>query len=274
MDMTHARNTALIRQHLHDLRRRGLSEGTTNNRRIKLTAFLSWVEPRLLLDVEHHDIQRFLDGRNLNARTRYQWVSHLHNFYRWAVLEGHTDTDPTVRIIRPKLPRLLPRPIADDDLERAIAVAPAQMKAWLILAAYAGLRCAEIAGLDVTDVLLADRLLLIRGKGAKERIVPMHPMVEAELRTRCIRRSGPVFVHEAGGRFKPEWISRRGSRFLRDLGLNETMHSLRHWFGSRTYAECRDIRVVQELMGHADPVTTAGYAAFSPTTARAAVVAI
>src|SRR5690606_18513249 len=120
---------------------------------------------------------------------------------------------------------------------------------------------------------LGDRLLLIRGKGGKERIVPMHPLVEAEMRTRCVKRSGPVFVHESGGRFKPEWISRRGSRYLSDLGINETLHSLRHWFGSRTYQECQDIRVVQELMGHANPVTTAGYTAFSPKVARRAVVA-
>lgn len=264
----------LLSLHLADLRRRGLSSGTTTARRIKVSALIGHHEPRSVLTLTHGEIQTFLDGRGLNVRTRYQWISHLHCFYEWAVLEGHGDDDPTTRIIRPKLPRLLPRPINDDDLDRAIALAPSTMKAWLVLAAYAGLRCAELSRLDTTDVVFGDHVLLVRGKGTKERVVPMHPVVEEALRPHSSGRSRPVFVHDSGERYDPAWISRRVSRYLSELSIDATAHQLRHWFGSRTYKACRDIRVVQELMGHANPITTAGYAAWSPTTAREAVLKI
>lgn len=62
--------------------------------------------------------------------------------------------------------------------------------------------------------------------------------------------------------------------FLASLGIDATAHHLRHWFGTKTYEACRDLRVVQELMGHASPVTTAGYAAWSRVVAREAVEAL
>jgi len=69
-------------------------------------------------------------------------------------------------------------------------------------------------------------------------------------------------------------VSQHGSQFFESIGVDCTMHQLRHWFGTKTYRECQDLRTVQELMGHASPVTTAIYTAISPTRARAAVDAL
>ncbi len=105
--------------------------------------------------------------------------------------------------MRPKLPRHLPRPIGTDDLNRALLAADPRMRAWLTLAAYAGLRCVEIAGLRAEDVHL-DReppvLHLVKTKGAKERIVPLGPLVSAALRGYGLPLSGPVFTRDRGPR--------------------------------------------------------------------------
>lgn len=72
----------------------------------------------------------------------------------------------------------------------------------------------------------------------------------------------------------PLWIVWVVSGYFEGLGIEATAHQLRHWFGTRTYAACRDIRVVQELLGHQDPATTATYTAFSDGEAAAAVAAL
>lgn len=230
---------------------------------------------RGLETVTEDDVQQFLDMRRVGARTRYTWVSAIHCFYQWGVRHGGMDTDPTTDIVRPKLRKTLPRPISDDDLAFVLSVAPAEIRTWLTLAAYAGLRCAEIAGLQRDDVIGDAGLLRIVGKGGKERLVPMHPMVVDALADWPAPRSGGhLFRRPQGGPWPPALLSRRGSVFMHDVGVNATMHQLRHWFGTRTYQASKDLRVVQELLGHSSPTTTAIYTAFSDEDSRAAVNAL
>lgn len=265
------------------MRRRGLAPGTIKRRTSSLRSFARWLDVGVdfahqsadctLWEATSRHVDRFLDGRKLSPRTRYHWLSHLHCFYVWAIDESLTDVDPTARIIRPKMARLLPRPISDGDLTMALESAPRVMYAWLCLAALAGMRCAEIAALDVDDVMLNDDLLRVKGKGGKERIVPMHPQVRAALEPLLPRR-GAVFRRPRGGRFPAAMVSREGSLFLAGLGIEATMHQLRHYFGSQALRACRDLRVVQELLGHASPTTTAIYTAFSRAAAKEAVLAL
>ena len=189
--------------------------------------------------------------------------------------EDLAEVDPTARIVRPKQRRVLPRPIGDEDLELAIRTAPAQMRAILTLGAFAGLRVQEIAGLDRDDVLEAKGLIRVRrGKGAKERIVPLHPDVLAALRCLPMPRTGAIFVRPRGGRFTGNRLSVVVSAYLSEHGIDVTAHQLRHWFATETYSASHDIRVVQELLGHSDPSTTAGYIAYSHVDAAAAVAAL
>jgi integrase/recombinase XerC len=208
------------------------------------------------------------------SKTRYDWVSTLHGFYQCQLRAGQVTVDPTSEIIRPKLPRYLPRPISDADLTMALESAGTMMGAWLTLGAYAGLRCAEISKLQRHDVIDGEGLLLVHGKGNRDRLVPIHPQVTAALRLAGMPKAGHLFRRPRGGPFPPAMVSREGALFFDGLGIDATMHQLRHWFGSKTYQACRDIRVVQELMGHSDPKTTAVYTAFSQEGATAAVMAI
>lgn len=269
----------LIREFCTHQRRRHLAESTIELRARNLRSFERWLE-RPLVEATGEDVERFLDGRpgrtgsRLSARTRYCWVSHLHMFYEWAWRAGHVDVDPTLVVGRPELPKNLPRPIRDDDLAEAIAQAEPVMRAWLWLAAYGGLRCFEIAGLQRDDVFEGEGLVRVVGKRRRERIIPLHPLVWTALRSAGLPRTGHLFLREDGTPFPAARVSRRIAVYLDDLGIDATAHQLRHWFGSRTYQQCRDIRVVQELLGHSSPTTTAIYTAFSTSTMAKAVATL
>jgi integrase len=145
----------------------------------------------------------------------------------------------------------------------------------LVLAGWEGLRAMELAGLDRADVLdlAVPPVMLIRGKGGRERVVPLSPIVLAELDRYGLPRDGPVFPRRDGqpGTNSATRISNIVSTYLHEAGLPFTLHQCRHRFGTEMYRNSRDLRMVQEMMGHAGPTTTSGYVAFSPRTAWEAV---
>lgn len=247
-------------------RRRGLMQSTIETRRTRLGLFLRSVDDPFTVTPE--DVSSFIDSRHVEARTVYGWLSTLHVFYRWAIKAGHTTVDPTESIDRPRLRRLLPRPIATDDLSRAVAAAEPMMRAWLLLAALAGLRCREVAELrreDIVDTMEPSVLLVAHGKGDKPRAVPLHPDLWRALLVAGLPRAGRLWS-------VPAWkVSHAIRDHLHGLGIEASAHQLRHWFGTMIYAESQDLRVTQELLGHASITTTAGYVAWSQARAADAV---
>lgn len=253
-------------------RRRGFAKATINHRHGRLRLFIDWLDPVDVFDATSDDVERFIDSRQVSDRTRYSWLSTLHCFYRWAIQAGIADSDPTVSIDRPRLPRLLPRPIADDHLAAGLDAGCVTIRTWLTLGAWAGLRCMEVAGLERADLL--DSRIRVAGKGAKERLVPIHDNVRAALDDHGLPHRGPIFRRADGCRFSPWQVSHRVRNHFVDLDIEATMHQTRHWFGTQLYIATRDLRLVQEMMGHSSPSTTAGYAAFASDTADAAVAAL
>lgn len=255
-------NDELIRLFGRDQERRGLLRTTVAVRRMDLRAFAR-VLNRDLFTATRGDIESFLDTRSIGVRARYTWISHLHCFYEWAIDQELTAVDPTARIVRPKLRRGLPRPASSSELSNALKGAAPIHRCWILLASYQGLRCQEIGGLRREDVLEVEGLLrVVHGKGGHERLLPLHPEVFQALRSLPMPRHGWVFTAPMGGRYSPQYISCNFNRALRDLGVEATAHQLRHWFGSNLYAQTHDLRVVQEMMGHASPTTTSIYTAF------------
>jgi integrase/recombinase XerC len=237
----------------------------------RLRSFARSLDARSVLEATRQDVERYIDGRRgraeskaISSRTTYQILTTLHSFYLWAIMEELTTNDPTARIRRPKMRRTLPRPIRDDDLALALGQASPEMKAMLLLAAYAGLRCQEIAGLECQDVFdtAPPKLRIVQGKGGHERVVPLHPEVLDAL-TRVMPRAGPIFRRGWGNGYSPPRVSKEIGQYFAGLGIDATAHQLRHWFGTNVYAASHDIRLTQELMGHVSPNTTAGYVAWA-----------
>ena len=225
-------------------------------------------------DVTPDDLRDFLDGRGCEGRTRYHWIAMLHHFYEWSVRHNFCTEDPTLALDRPKLHGYRPRPICDGDLAYALEVSCKEMRAMLLCGALAGMRVGEIARLKRGDVIESRERLRLMGKGRKERVVPLHPALWEALRALPMPRSGPVFTRATGGPLTPQLVSRRISHFFHSIGIDATAHQLRHWFATSTYATSGDLLVVQNLLGHSSPTTTAVYTAWSRPAAEAAVGAL
>jgi integrase len=214
------------------------------------------------------------EGWRLSPQSHNTYVSHLSAFYDWCVAEGYLDESPCGKLVRPKMSRRLPRPMPEADLVRALASSTGRVRVWLTLAAFAGLRACEIAAMQRDWIVLGESpILVILGKGGRERVVPLAPQALEELRVFGLPRAGYVF----GRRDNPalpvraSTVSNMANEYLHSLGIRDTLHTLRHRFGSRFYQESLDLRLTQETMGHGSPVTTAGYAAYSPDAAAAVV---
>lgn len=213
---------------------------------------------------------RVLSPRSM--RVQLVWVR---GAYRWAIAEGRIEVDPTARLLPPKVPRLLPRPIPEDRLQVALDNADPRMRAILCLGAFAGLRIAEVASLTWPEVHLDvdEPVLRVMGKGRKERIVDAAPTVIEALLALPHRR-GPLIVRADGrpGFNTASHLSNVANRYLRSVGIPDTYHSLRHRFGTAV-VRAGGLRVGQEALGHASPVSTAGYASVLRGDMKAAILA-
>ena len=256
-------------------RARSMSQNTMRHRGAYLASLARWAHPRSLLDLASLDIEAFLDGRDLGPASRRTLLSYYSGFYSWAVREDLCTTNPAAAIDRPRPRRRLPRPAATGELADALAHADRLVRCWIVLAAYAGLRCQEIAGLRVEDVIVTEGTLrVVQGKGGRERLLPLHPSILGALQGLPLPKSGYIFEMARGGRYSPAYLSRCFNRALDELGVHATAHQLRHWFGTALYRQARDLRLTQEMLGHASPATTAIYTAFDVESARVQVSAL
>jgi integrase/recombinase XerC/integrase/recombinase XerD len=210
-----------------------------------------------------------------------QYVGHVRAFYSWAIRAGVLLQDPARWIPVPPATRRLPRPAPEAAVMTAVRTAPPRVRPWLVLAGWAGLRAKQIALLRRECVLdaLDPPLLLVAAdatKGRSERLVPLSAFTLAELAACGMPARGWVFLRRDGqaGPNRPLIISRLSNEHLAGCGLGVTLHQFRHWFGTQTYRSSLDIRVVQELLGHSSPAMAAKYAAFSRSSAAAAVAAL
>jgi site-specific recombinase XerD len=269
----------VIDQYALAARDRGHSPATVRRRTLTCRRFQAWLQttapggPKVLLEAEDIDVERWLGSLAVAPHSKGQYAGDLDAFYRWAVRWRHLEQNPLADLERPKRPKRKPRPVGSSDLEVAIAAAEdRRLKTILILCAFAGLRIHEVTGLDGTDIDRDRGVLVVRGKGDKERTVPMHPLVAGVLEG---HRHGPVIRSTIDGRaITADYAGKLVSRHMRRLGIRATAHKLRHYFGTETYRICSDLRVVQELLGHADPTTTAGYVAASEQRAHEAVAGL
>jgi integrase len=166
------------------------------------------------------------------------------------------DFNPTIGMAQPPQPRGVPHPVEDEVFFQLLGRARPPYRLWVVLGGYQGLRCLEIAGLD-REHITRDRLWVVRGKGGRPRIHDTDPMVWDEVRH---LPSGPVARTKDGQRATAKQISCNAYMyFRRELGLEVSMHQLRHWLGVNVQRRYRDIRVTQAVLGHASLSSTQIY---------------
>jgi integrase len=234
-----------------------------DKRDICLRALDAWLDDRSYFAASAEDFKTFLDTRSCGPNARYTWISHIHCFYAWAVDEKLTVSDPTAHMERPTIRREPPRPADGAELKTAMAKAEPLHRCWIMLGAFQGLRCQEIAGLRREHVLEAEGLLrVIYGSRGNGRLLPLHPETLETLLMLPMPPAGWIFRQPMGGKFSPTALSVAFNAALRELGVDATAHQLRHFFGSSLYSATGDLRVTQKMLGHVTPATTTTYLDF------------
>lgn len=199
------------------------------------------------------------------------WCTRLiRPYYAWLHRRGHRHDDPAALLVTPHLPPRLPRPIPEAHLTAAVSHASTtgtspRLLAWLLLAGWSGLRAGEIARLLVENIHTAPAGAVgwrVHGKGGRWREVPVPDWVWQAIAP-ILPTSGPAWRRERGvGHVTGKHVSKACNAHLRRVGFPgtlHTLHSLRHRVGTQVYLQTRDIRLVQQLLGHADPRTTSLY---------------
>jgi integrase/recombinase XerD len=216
------------------------------------------------------------DGKAYRSSSVVRALASVRGLHRFLLREGEASNDPASGVVRPKVPRLLPRPLSVADVE-AILAAPAEGdvagrrdRAILETLYGAGLRISELVGLDVDDVDLEEGSVRVTGKGDKQRLVPLGRFAVEAIQSYLSRsrpamsgvRTGPaLFLNQRGGR-----LTRQGAAgILKSAATRSgvrtrvTPHMLRHSFATHLLEGGADVRVVQELLGHASLATTQIY---------------
>lgn len=265
---------ALWAQHLT---RCNFSHTTIRSYRETLTTFGYWLADRhtVFPSATRSDIETWLDSRDLAASTRRLYVSRITAFYAWMLDEGLTESDPTRKLVKPKVGRYLPRPAPTDLVYQNLSAPDARTAAMVALGAYTGMRRFEIAKLRGEDIDLPRAVVTVRGKGQVDRRVPLNTTVTDALARYGVPSRGWVFPAPKGNR--PLSAQHTGRLIANALSTSEarvTAHRLRHWYGSELYRACKDLLVVQTLMGHATPATTVTYTKLSNDAGAAAVAAL
>lgn len=235
--------------------------------------------------ITSRDLITWLAARSWASETRKSYRSAIQSFYRWAAANGHLKNDPAAKLPTVRTQTPPPKPAPDDVLEHAVGHCTDRDRLIVLLAAYAGLRRAEIAALQWADVQ-GGLIRVVHGKGGRTRIVPLHPVLAGELAVEAARRrrgspgsgyryAGPdgsyVFPGRSGGPMTPGAAGKAASAAL---GPGWAAHALRHRFATRAYAGTRDLLAVQALLGHAKPETTKRYTDLADDSLLAAVRAV
>jgi integrase/recombinase XerD len=268
---------------------RGLSDHTVAAYRRDLRRYAAFLASRGVgrpQDVDPGVVRSFVasvsasthgpDGEAYKATSVARALSAVRSFHRFLLREGIVERDPTVEVVRPRLPRALPHPLGADEVERLLEApdpsTPIGLRDRAILEVLygAGLRVSELTGLDVDDLDLAGGSLRVLGKGGKEREVPIGRHARAALesyltRARPIlagpRTRGAVFLNTRGGRLTRQSCARLLAAHAAAAGVGRRVspHDLRHSFATHLLEGGADVRVVQELLGHASVATTQIY---------------
>jgi len=261
--------------------------------RLPLTDYLAWMRaagrPDSTLYQRSYQLRRFahetrsdpfdvtldmlvgyLGSHSWGKATQHAARSTLRGFYEWAHITGRMGSNPAARLPSVAPPAGKPRPASEDAIADGMRNADERVRLMLELAAGAGLRCCEVAKVSTDDLFedLEGWSLRVTGKGGRRRVVPLSRRLALALRA---LPHGYAFPGQDAGHLSAAYVSKLMSAAL-PTGV--TAHMLRHRFASRAYVGAgRDIRAVQELLGHASVATTQVYTKVPDGALRAGVEA-
>jgi integrase/recombinase XerD len=272
---------------------RGLSKNTLSAYRADLSKYRDFLDQNGLTELEVTraqlgDFLLWLNGQSLKAASSARILAAVRGYQKYLLLENLRTDDPSQQVKSPKLPKRLPKalkqaqvmsllsasgPEPDDETADPLRL---RNRAILELMYSSGCRVSEVAQLDL-DEMVQGGWVRIRGKGSKERLVPVGSFAQRAIDAYLVR-SRPLLAAKAGG--PALFLNQRGTRLSRQsiweiiqsageaCGLSVSPHSLRHSFATHLIEGGADVRVVQELLGHASVATTQIYTLVTIDTLR------
>jgi len=237
----------------------------------------------------------YLDGFGYSPATIARKIATLRSFYKWQHKRGTVAANPMLLIRTPKQAKRLPKAISVEQIDKLLSMPDnrdtlgARDRAILETLYSTGVRVSELVDLNRSDVDMDEQTMRVRGKGKKERIVPLgthalaavrHYMtlLEPDPRFNALRQASlidpnlPLFVNKSGSRLSSRSVRRKLDKYLTLSGLDPTIspHTLRHSFATHLLDNGADLRSVQELLGHQSLSTTQIYTHLSSMRMRQA----
>jgi len=262
----------------HELR---VADATAGTYSAEVRRFLRWLDEAGLgpEQVLAPDIEAYVGYRGgsegLSARTVSRIFSSLRSFFGYLRVSGHRPDDPTGDVERPKVGRHLPEVFDVSEVEKFLDSIDLESpygirdRTLFELIYSCGLRVSEAANLELSQIFIREGLLRVRGKGDKERLVPLGDEAERWLRTylseaRPLLLKGPsrtdrVFLNNRGEGLSRKGMWKRFRGIAERAAVSGKIHTLRHSFATHLLQGGADLRSVQELLGHADISTTQIY---------------
>jgi integrase/recombinase XerC len=268
---------------LHSLTERNASPNTVLAYTKDLRNFLAYVDgERDWKTIDHVRIRGFLSSlyeKGLSKTSVARNLAALRSLFKWLAREGVVEQNPAALVSTPRLPKKLPRvptieemnTVFEGPMPEDATCFPERERMMFELLYGCGIRNAELIGINLDDIRLTNEIVLIRGKGKKQRYVPFGDAVKAALAAYLPERqkllsarrktSRALLVNMRGGRLTTRSVGRIVKQIAVARGLSPDVHphTLRHAFGAHMLEEGADLRAIQELLGHERLSTTQRY---------------
>ena len=234
--------------------------------------------------IEHQQIRAYLGelyGRGLSKASVARALAAIRSWFKWLAREGLVEQSPAALVATPKLPKHLPRVPTIEEMNRVVEHADDESAAWperdrviFELLYGCGIRNAELVGIDLKDIHWANEAILVRGKGRKQRYVPLGDAAAEALRAylpvreatlAAVQKSSEALLLNVRLRGNGRLTTRSVARIVKRIALAHGLpadvhpHTLRHAFGTHMLEEGADLRAIQELLGHERLSTTQRY---------------
>lgn len=265
---------------------RGLSQNTLEgySRDIRHLAEFLEDDPRQAITEETlHAFLASLHDLGLGPASQARVVAALRSFFHFLVAEGISDSDPTALLESPKVGRMLPDVLSVEEIDAMLAAIPADKaesprnRAIVEMLYGSGLRVSELCDLRISRLAVADAMVIIEGKGSKQRIVPVSPTA-----MQCIGEYLPHRPEPKNGAEDILFLNRRGNRLTRVMifliikqlaeaaGIDKSVspHTLRHSFATHLLEGGANLRAIQQMLGHESIATTEIYVHLDTTHLR------
>jgi len=249
------------------------SRHTLLNYRLDLEDFAKFLGGSPLERVDYLNLRKYLAAlkeKNLKSRTVYRKISCLRSFFKFLAREGYIKTNPVLSLVSPKQEKHLPSFLTEEEIIKLIEAPQGKddrsLRDRAILETFysTGMRISELVGLSLEDLDFISGVVKAKGKGKKERLLPIGEKALRAIKNYLDKRkktADAVFLNKSGGRLSDRGVRNIVSKYIRIMNLRQGIspHTFRHSFATHLLNRGADLRSVQELLGHVNLSTTQIY---------------